>query len=114
MRLIENSFLITVPAVKHSRIIQWSSAETATILPPSSLLIRSEHSATFRPVNRTHIRLQSGQFHTDQDREFDTKRVLAWLGNILALSHAVSPMSDHDLPDCYWRPLVEDCDIATP
>jgi hypothetical protein len=37
-------------------------------------------------------------------------RVLAWLDSILGLSHTVS---DHDLPDCYWRTLVGDYDIVT-
>jgi hypothetical protein len=38
------------------------------------------------------------------------QRVLAWLDSILGLLHTVS---DHDLPDCYWRALVGDYDIVT-
>jgi hypothetical protein len=103
MRLIESPLLNTAPAVNHFRVIQCSSAKSATTLSPSSLRTRSEYSTTFRPVDRIHIRLQFRQIYTDQNREFDSKRVLAWLDNILEHSHMVSPMSDHDLPDCYWR-----------
>jgi hypothetical protein len=37
------------------------------------------------------------------------QRILAWLDSMVGLLHTVS---DHDLPDCYWRTLVGDYDIV--